>query len=121
MKLTNPKIQKLAPVVVSLMMLFISACTTNSGGSSSPGGSSASRTLKETEIDVSWPMTRFHNAVPTGGVTPSEQAQVNDAYSRFKAAYSQALQAAHNNPNAPAPDNVKALATQVISAVQAIP
>ena len=69
-------------------------------------------------MDVSAPMTRFHNAVSSGNITSGEQQQVNSAYSQYQAAYSQALQAAGNNRDAPAPANVKALATQVIGAVQ---
>ena len=119
MKRINPKIQKLAVFAALLLMLFVSGCASSSGGSGSPGGSGRSRTLKETEMDVSWPMTRFRNAVDRGSMTQGEQEQVNNAYARYQAAYREALQAAGNNRDAPAPDNVKALATEVISAVGA--
>jgi hypothetical protein len=72
-------------------------------------------------MDVSRKMTQFHNAVAAGGVTQGEKDQVNNASARYQAAYNQALQAAGSNRNAPAPDNVTALATQVIGAVEAIP
>jgi len=99
--------------VTLVLLLVLPGCSTmNSGGS---------RTLKQTEMDVSWPMTRFRNGVAAGGVTRAEQEQVNSAYASFEAAYREALQAANNNRNAPAPDNVKALATKVIGAVESIP
>jgi len=101
-----------------LAMLFISGCATSSGGSDSPGGSSASRSLKQVDIDVSWSMTRFRNAAATGTMTQGEKDQVNGAYARYQAAYHEALQAANNNVDAAAPANVGTLATQVISAVQ---
>ena len=72
-------------------------------------------------MDVSGPMTRFHNAVATGNITPGEQQQVNSDYAQYRAAYDQALQAAGNNRDALAPANVDALATQVIGAVQSVP
>ena len=119
MQLTYPQIKKLAIALALLVMLFISGCSTGSGGSSSPGGSGGSRTLKQVDMDVSWPMTRFRNAVAAGAMTQGEQDQVNGAYARYRSAYSEALQAAHSNGDAAAPDNVTTLATQVISAVQA--
>lgn len=115
----NLQIQKLAVSIAFLVMLIISGCSTGSGGSSSPGGSGGSRTLKQIDIDVSWKMTRFRNAVAAGAMTQGEQDQVNGAYARYRSAYSEALQAANNNGDAPAPSNVAALATEVISAVQA--
>ena len=66
-------------------------------------------------------MTRFRNGVAAGVVTRGEQEQVNSAYASYEAAYREALQAANNNRNAPTPDNVKALATKVIAAIDAIP
>jgi hypothetical protein len=118
MKLTSPLIQKLAPSIALLVMLFISGCSTGSGGSSSPGGAGGSRTLKQVDTDVSWSMTRFRNAVAGGAMTQGEQDRVNGAYARYRSAYSEALQAANNNSDAPAPSNVGTLATEVISAVQ---
>ncbi len=69
-------------------------------------------------MDVSQPMTRFHNDVSSGDITPGEQRKVNSTYSQYRAAYNQALQAAGNNRDAPAPANVRALATQVIGAAE---
>jgi hypothetical protein len=123
MKPTNPKIKQLVLFVALLLTLFISGCASGSGGSGSPGGSSTggSRTLKQVDLDVSAKMTGFHNAVAAVLVTQGDRQQVNSAYARYQAAYNQALQAAGNNPDAPAPDNVKALATQVVGAVESIP
>jgi hypothetical protein len=132
MKIIDLKIQRAALlgslVLTLLLMLLISGCTSGTGASSSAGGSSSgsassggSRTLKQVDMDVSWPITQFRNASGFGKVTSTEQEQVNSAYSRYEAAYREALQAAHNNPDAPAPANVKALADKVIEATHAIP
>jgi hypothetical protein len=72
-------------------------------------------------MDVRGSMTQFRNAVAAGTVTQARQAQINDAYSRFESAYHDALVSASDNRNAPAPDGVKALATNVIGQIQAIP
>jgi hypothetical protein len=120
----NSKMQKLALFGMLLLSLFISGCASSSGGSGSPGGSSSggSRTLKQVDLDVSPKMTRFHNAVASGaGVTEGEKDQVNNAYARYQAAYNQALQAAGNNPNTPAPADVKAAANDVLGALGSIP
>jgi hypothetical protein len=121
MRPSSSKILSLALYASFLLMLFVSGCASSSGGSSSPGGSADTRTLKETGMDVSRSMTQFRNAVAAGTVTQARQAQINEAYSRFESAYHDALQAVNDNRNAPASDNVKALATEVIGQIQAIP
>ena len=110
---TGATAQKLAVFAALALLLLLPGCSTPGAG--------GSRTLKQTEMDVSWPMTRFRNGVAAGRVTQGEQEQVNSLYSSFRAAYQEALKAANNDGNVPAPDNVKALATQVIGAIQAIP
>ncbi len=102
----------LAVLSALLMVFWLPACSTPA-----PAGS---RTLKQTEMDVSWPMTRFRNADAAGAVTLAERERVNSAYASYSAAYREAMQAASNNPNAPTPDNVKALATKVVETVAAI-
>jgi len=116
-------IQKLALTVVLLATLFVSGCASSSGGSEGPGGSSSGggRSLKEVDMDVSSPMTRYRNSISSGNITQGEQQQVNSTYSQYRAAYDQALQAADNNRDAPAPANVKSLATQLIGELQTIP
>jgi hypothetical protein len=67
-------------------------------------------------------MTRYRNAVASGaGVTEGEKEQINSLYARYQAAYSEALQAAGNNRDAPAPKSVTDPATQLIGAIQALP
>lgn len=107
-----PAFTALVASAVLLLLLIAPGCSTTSAG--------GERTLKQTEMDVSWPMTRFRNACSAGRVTSGEQEQVNRAYAEFETAYNQALQAAHYDRNAPAPQNVTDLATKVIGAIQAI-
>src|ERR1041385_8974983 len=66
-------------------------------------------TLKQTQIYVDWPMTRYRNAVAAGAVTLGEQQQVNAAYASYQSAFAAAVQAAHSNYDAPTPDNVRQL------------
>ena len=61
------------------------------------------------------------NAVAAGRVTLGEQQQVNAAYGQFESAFKAAVQAAGGNYEVTTPDNVKALADQVINAISAIP
>jgi hypothetical protein len=95
--------------------LLVSGCA--SGGS----GKGAYPTLKQTRMNVDWPMTNFRNAVAAGRVTLGEQQQVNAAYAQFESAFKAAVQAAGSNYEVTTPDNVKTLANQVINAVSAIP
>jgi hypothetical protein len=66
-------------------------------------------------------MTRYRNAVAAGAVTLGERQRVDEAYKNFQQAFDAAVQAAHNNYEVTTPDNVKALANQVIDAIAAIP
>ncbi len=107
------KLRILAVLVTTLLLLVARGCATTGGG--------GSRTLKEVEMDVSGAMTRFRNGDAAGAVTFAERQQVQSAYASYQSAYREALQAAQDNGNAPAPDNVKTLATQVIATISAIP
>jgi hypothetical protein len=72
-------------------------------------------------MNVDWPMTRYRNAVAAGAVTLGERQQVDAAYQSFQKAFDAAVQDAHSNYDVTTPDNVKALANQVLAAIQAIP
>jgi len=79
-------------------------------------------TLKQTQTNVSWPMTRYRNAVREFvPITKEEQERVEKAYADYDTAFDAAVQAAHGNLDAPTPDNVKALATELIRVVETIP
>jgi len=103
------------PVIGLLLFtaLLLSGCASMQSGGQT--------TLKQTQIYVDWPMTRYRNAVARGVVTLGEQQQVNAAYASYQSAFAAAVQAAHSNYDAPTPDNVKQLADQVVSIVSAIP
>jgi hypothetical protein len=107
---------RLGLLIVSVMMAVLA------GGCSSTGsGKGAYPTLKNTQVNVDWPMTRYRNAVAAGRVTTGMQQQVDQAYKAYKEAFDAAVQAANNNYDATTPANVRALADQVISAVGAVP
>ncbi len=106
------KINFFASLFLLLLLLF--------PGCSTPGAAGG-RTLKQVDISVSWPMTRYRNGVAAGAITRAEQDQVNTAYASYQAAYAKALDAAHNNRDAAAPADVQTLADQVTAAIAAIP
>ena len=105
----------------SFLILAFSASMLLGGCSSTGAPKGAYPTLKQTQMHVDWPMTRYRNAVAAGAVTLGERQQVDAAYKNFEQAFGAAVQAAHNNYDATTPDNVKALANQVIDAIAAIP
>jgi hypothetical protein len=78
-------------------------------------------TLKDTQRNVDWPMTRYRNAVSAGVVTRGEQDQVNSIFARYQAAFQAAVQAAHSNYEITTPDNVKTLANELIAVLSALP
>ena len=104
-------------LVSTFLSLFIALIM--AGCASSQSGTYPN--LKQIDMDVSWPMTRYRNAVSGGAVTRGEQDQANAAYAKYQAAYSAALKAANGNVHASTPDNVKAAANEVIRIVSAIP
>jgi uncharacterized protein YceK len=77
--------------------------------------------LRDTDVHVSWMMTDYRNMVIAGRVTVGEREQVNAAYAKYKAAFDEALQAAHNDYHVPTPENVKALANEIIRILSAMP
>jgi hypothetical protein len=102
-------------------MLSLVTAALLSGCASAGSGKGAYPTLKQTQMNVDWPMTSFRNAVAAGRVTLGEQQQVNEAYAAYESAFDAAVKAAQGNYEVTTPDNVKAQANQVINAVNAIP
>jgi hypothetical protein len=63
----------------------------------------------------------YRNMVVAGRVTLGEREQVNAAYATYKGAFDEAFHAAHNYYHAPTPENVKALAHEIIRILSAMP
>jgi hypothetical protein len=112
---------KTAGFWIGLLILSLATALLVSGCASAGSGKGAYPTLRQTRMNVDWPMTNFRNAVAAGRVTLGEQQQVNAAYAEFESAFKAAVQAAGSNYEVTTPDNVKSLANQVINAVNAIP
>ncbi len=94
-----------------LLAAFLCGCASNSNYP----------TLRNTEVNVDWPMTRYRNAVTEGRVTTGMQQQVNQAYTAYKEGFDAALKAANNNRDAHTPDNVQALANQLLTTLGSVP
>ncbi len=89
-----------------LLALLLSGCASVWSGNSP--------TLKDTDDDVSSSMAGFRIAVDAGSATAGEREKVNAAYTKYKAAFDEALHDAQNNENAPTPKDVKTLANEVV-------
>jgi hypothetical protein len=103
------------------LVLAISGAMLVGGCASAGSVKGAYPTLNQTRMHVDWPMTRYRNAAAAGAVTLAERQQVDEAYKNYQQAFDAAVKAANNNLEATTPDNVKALANQVIEAIAAIP
>ena len=100
--------QRLNFMVLMLALTFLSSSCT------SPPGSDTYR-LKQTGDNINWAMTRYRNQVTYGNVTFEQQKQISAAYDAYQAGFIEAVQQAHQNYDAPTPDNVKVLANQLLS------
>jgi hypothetical protein len=79
------------------------------------------RTLKQTDIRISWLMTHYRDAAAFGNLTLAERERVNAAYAAYEPAFKQALLNAGGNYNVPTPENVKELANELIRVISSIP
>ena len=77
--------------------------------------------LKDTDVHVSWAMTTFRNEVIKGRVTLGEREQVHAAYAEYKTAFDAAVEAAHHDYTAATPENVQALANELLRILWAMP
>ena|ERR1035437_10001024 len=103
----------LGAICFLLMALLLSGCASVWSGNSP--------TLKDTDENVSSSMAGFRIAVTAGSATVAEREKVNAAYTKYKAAFDEALHAAQNNDNAPTPKDVKILANEVVRALSSTP
>src|SRR5258706_12552758 len=78
-------------------------------------------TLKQTDVQMSWQMTRFRNSAEAGRYTSGEREQGNAACSAYQSAFAKALQAAHGDLSAPTPDDLVAVANQTIRVLSSMP
>jgi hypothetical protein len=66
-------------------------------------------------------MVRYHNRLSFGFMTTAEQEQVSAAYKAYQTAFNEAVRQAHSNYDAPTPANVRQLADQLLTILDAIP
>jgi hypothetical protein len=102
----------------AVLFVFATLCLFSGCASTAGGGSYQ---LKQTRNDVDWGMTRYHNRLSFGFITPSQQDQVTTAYKAYQTAFNEAVQQAHSDYSTPTPDNVKQLADQLLSILGSIP
>ena len=79
------------------------------------------RTLKQTNVRVSWLMTHYRDAAAFGKLTLGERERVNAACAAYEPVFKAALQQAGGNYNTPTPENVKAAANELIQVISSIP
>jgi len=108
------------PRILSACVLFLTVATLVCSCSST-GGSGGGYPLKRTRNDIDWAMTRYHNRLAFGFLTPQEQQRVSDAYKTYQTAFNAAAKQADGNFNTPTPTNVTQLADQLLSVLDSIP
>ncbi|MDB6110686.1 MAG: hypothetical protein JWR69_2436 [Pedosphaera sp.] len=96
-----------------LLVLALDGCASRQSGTYP--------TLKQTQLHVSWPMTRYRNAAAFGELTLAERQRMEAAYADYQAAFNRALEAAGGNYDAPASEEVKARANEVNQVLAGIP
>ena len=105
---------------LSACVLFLALATFMSGCAATGGGGGGYQ-LKQTRNDVDWAMTRYHNRLAFGFLTPHERQRVSDAYQAYQSAFNEAAKQQNGNFNTPTPANVKQLADQLLSILDSIP
>ncbi len=101
------------PRLLLALALVLAGCTSMQSGTN--------RTLKQTQLDVSWPTTGYRNAAYFGSLTLGEKQRMNAAYAAYQSAFDQALQEAGGNYDTPAPDYLKARANKLLEVQAGIP
>ena len=112
MKIGEPALGAVLLAVATMILSLSSGCTSMASGGYQ---------LKQTRNDMDAAMVRYQNRAAFGFLTVSEQERVTAAYKAFQTAFNDAAQQAHANYTAPTPNNVKALADQLLSILDAIP
>ncbi|MES2367090.1 MAG: hypothetical protein V4563_14535 [Pseudomonadota bacterium] len=77
----------------------------------------AYKTLNITATSVDAGMKAFADAVVAGKVTAPTQAKVRDLHGRYALAMQAAILTAHFDTSAPAPDKLKALASELLTLI----
>lgn len=98
-------------LAVAAILPTIAGCTTTSGGGYS---------FRLTQMNVDWKMTAYREAVAAGNVTAGQEQKVSAAYQAFQTAFQQAAVQANGNLEAPAPPNVRQLATELIGLIDSL-
>lgn len=108
--------KKLLVTIMMLPLLLATPSCSTTGGTPS-AKTVAYRTLKTTGEGVDSSMKGFAAAVVRGMVPADVQVQVSDLHEKYRVAFSGAVQAARFNYEAATPDNVSALAAQLIALI----
>jgi hypothetical protein len=98
-------------LLLTLVALVVQGCIT----------AERPRTLKQTDVRISWLMTHYRDAAAFGKLTLGERERVNTAYAAYEPAFKAALQQAGGNYRTPTPENVKAVANELIQVISSIP
>jgi hypothetical protein len=102
------RIAAVIPVIIAVLAMVGCASSSSNGV----------LTLKQTQINVSWKMTAYQQALASGGgVTEGQRQRVAAAHQAYEQAYQQALTDAGGNVEAPTPPKLQAAANQLIMAV----
>lgn len=98
-------------------IVFIAGC---SGGCATTQRAFAYKTLNIVATSVDAGMKAFADAVVAGKVTADVQAKVKDLHGRYQKALQGAIVAARFDMSQPTPENVQALATELLNVITEI-
>ncbi len=109
----------IAPPLLILVFALASfpVVFTGSTGCTTSQQAVAYKTLNITATSVDAGMKAFADAVVAGKVLPATQAKVRDLHGRYALAMQAAIAAAHFDTSAPAPDKLKALASELLTLI----
>lgn len=111
---------KILAQLAGLVLISLLSVLLNCGCASTDSGGEG-LTLQQTHQQVEDAMIGFRNASIAGNTTTAQQEAIQAAYTQYKAAYETALAQAGSDLKAPAPENVKAAAEDVVAKVTAMP
>lgn len=119
--LTMRRKQKSATAISTISALLLTVALIVTGCASTQSGQGAYPTLKQTQMNVDWPMTRYRNASAAGALTLAERQNIDAAYTRYRTAFDAAVKEAGGNMSVTTPDNVKQLTNELLTALGALP
>ncbi len=105
------------PLLILALALAVFPVVFTGPGCTTSQQAVAYKTLNIVATSVDAGMRAFADAVVAGKVLPATQAKVRDLHGRYSVSLQAAVLAAHFDTSAPAPDKLKALASELLTLI----